>query len=349
MKLFALRLLTLLAMAVLLACGGRPLEVEDTPQGAAGTGEGARTTAPPSLAHERVQLPGRLLFVREGDLWLWLGDTARRLTDRGNLYQPAWSPDGTRIVAVARGESYSDVVTLPATVDDLLVLTNNSSTLPSHSYERIYDTIWAYYPTFSPDGSEVVFVSQHAPPSGSPATDYYLSLFTTSAGPGGARAQRFASDAGHLGQPAYAPDGSAIVVSFAPVSQEPPGLRQLVQSDGQLAPVPGVPDGSYDPAFSPDGRWLAFAARHGDRTDIFVVPVSGGTALQLTDIGTARAPAFAPDGTLLAFLAVAPGSNSFDLWVANLITDGGALSVDQPQRLTEGASIDADSGIAWGP
>jgi Tol biopolymer transport system component len=58
------------------------------------------------------------------------------------------------------------------------------------------------------------------------------------------------------------------------------------------------------PAWSPDGRKIAFVRRAGSTSDIFVVESSGGAARQLTrhDLGeNVGAPAWSPDGTRIAF------------------------------------------------
>jgi DNA polymerase-3 subunit gamma/tau len=74
-----------------------------------------------------------------------------------------------------------------------------------------------------------------------------------------------------------------------------------------------------------------------------------GPPIQLTSLGAARAPAFSPDGKQLAFLAIAPGGNSFDLWVLDLQAGAdGALTPGQPRQITQGMALDADSGVAWG-
>ena len=137
--------------------------------------------------------------------------------------------------------------------------------------------------------------------------------------------------------------------AFAPVGDDAPTLYRYRQAADQADPLPGAIQQSYDPAFSPDGRWLAFAARAGAGTDIFVMPAAGGTAARLTTLGSARAPAFAPDGRSLAFLALAAGATSFDLWVAGLQLDAaGALTAGQPRQITRDMHLDADSGVAWG-
>jgi TolB protein len=345
----ALALGTLLA-ALLAACGPggestpRPALLPIEPRPAAHPAGPA-----PTVAAQGVTLPGRLLFVKGGDLWLWQGESGRALTSSGDSFQPAWSPDGTRIAYIQRGESYSDLMLMPAEGGEPLRLTSGGSNNAPHSYERIYDTMWAFYPAFSPDGGEIAFVSQYGPPAGSPAADYHLALFSTPVGAGGGRTQLYADDSGHVSHPTYAPDGAMIVFADAPAGPGTPLLYRYIRASGTAEPLPGAPEQSYDPVFSPDGRWLAFAARDGGRTDVFAMPAGGGTPARLTSLGAARAPAFSPDGKLLAFLAIAPGANSFDLWVADLQQgEGGALRTVGPRQITHDMGIDADSGIAWG-
>lgn len=304
----------------------------------------------PTVASQSGELPGRLLFVIGGDLWLWQGASGRQLTASGDAWQPAWSPDGARIAFVRRGESYSDLVLLSAPDGAQQQLTENGSALPPRSFERIYDVVWAFYPAFAPGGAELAFASQYGPPFGSPASDYHLALFTAPAAPGGGRTLLYADDAGHVGRPAYAPDGRSIVFALGPAGTGESRLYRYDIDAGAGAPINGAPPQSYDPAHSPDGRWLAFARRHEGGTDVYAMPAAGGDAVRLTASGAARAPAFSPDGTLLAYLAIAPGESGFDLWVVELrrAADGG-LAAGEPRRITSGQKIDADSGVAWGP
>ncbi len=84
----------------------------------------------------------------------------------------------------------------------------------------------------------------------------------------------------------------------------------VVAADG--GPARQITDGDWDdlhPAWSPDGRAVAFAsARHADRDfddalDIWVVPADGGEPRRITDTaGPAVRPAFSPDGGAIAYL-----------------------------------------------
>ncbi|NJN66222.1 MAG: hypothetical protein HC884_05685 [Chloroflexaceae bacterium] len=120
--------------------------------------------------------------------------------------------------------------------------------------------------------------------------------------------------------------------------------------------LPRCPPHSYDPAFSPDGAWLAFAARDKDgQTDIWVLPAnpaegSNPTPQRLTNLGMARSPTFSPDGKRLAFLAIPPHQGGFDLWVAEVSADERGWPVaETPRQVTHEMYLDADSGLSWSP
>jgi tricorn protease len=55
-----------------------------------------------------------------------------------------------------------------------------------------------------------------------------------------------------------------------------------------------------DPAFSPDGRWIAFTGQYGGDTDVFVIPATGGEPRRLTwHPGADVVQGWTPDGKIL--------------------------------------------------
>ena len=61
------------------------------------------------------------------------------------------------------------------------------------------------------------------------------------------------------------------------------------------------------PSFSPDGRWLAFSSRRGEKGQVWAIPLDGGEAQQVTDAPNgAGAFEWSPDGTRIAYLMTDP-------------------------------------------
>jgi Tol biopolymer transport system component len=88
---------------------------------------------------------------------------------------------------------------------------------------------------------------------------------------------------------------------------------------------------SYQPAFSPDGRRIAFArpiAYENGRVvkqDLWIIKSDGSAPLRLTDSpGRLRGPVWSPDGRMIAFNHQPPGgdSSSRQIWIVRVPADG---------------------------
>ncbi|SFL08081.1 S9 family peptidase [Geodermatophilus ruber] len=114
------------------------------------------------------------------------------------------------------------------------------------------------------------------------------------------------------GVPTVSPDGRMAVVAVARPDLEADtyaGQLWAVPTDGS-APARPLTSGARDsaPAFSPDGRWLAFLrAEEPGRPQLHVLPTSGGAPRRLTahHLG-AGVPVWSPDSRRLAYTARVP-------------------------------------------
>ncbi|MGY1663349.1 S9 family peptidase [Geodermatophilus sp. SYSU D00705] len=114
------------------------------------------------------------------------------------------------------------------------------------------------------------------------------------------------------GVPTVSPDGRMVVVAVTRLDLAADAYRSqlwAVPTDGS-APARALTSGSRDtaPAFSPDGRWLAYlGAEPGGRPQVHLLPTAGGAPRRLTDhpLG-AGAPVWAPDSRRLAYVARVP-------------------------------------------
>ena len=100
-----------------------------------------------------------------------------------------------------------------------------------------------------------------------------------------------------------------------------------------------APDPIMSPAWSPDGRWLAYVSFEGGSSRIMMQELATGLRREVTAFpGINGAPAFSPDGRRLALTLSRDGSP--DIYVLTL--ESGEL-----RRLTSGPEIDTEP--AWSP
>ncbi|MBA3375735.1 MAG: PD40 domain-containing protein, partial [Actinobacteria bacterium] len=235
------------------------------------------------------------------------GGGQKRLTDAemdastpGGLFfqvEPAWSPDGTKIVFSSRRSGSFDIFVMNA---DGTGTTSLTSTKEDDSH-----------PTWSPDGDRVTFARdgpgdiyvmssdgsgahrisdpriQESEPAWSPDGDWIAYIRRTPGTPvrevwltrpDGTERHALTSGGAKAYTPAWSPDSARIVFTsdqdgkvfeLYTVGVDGRGLRSVTPTAGDL----------FEPSWSPDGSKIAFS----EGGSIFTVELGGGNAVQLTD------------------------------------------------------------------
>lgn len=303
------------------------------PPASGGSSGLARVASAASIAAPGRAIEGRLLFVKDGNLWLWEGEAARQLTQGETWRQPQFSPDGERIAYVYLSTYFSDIFTMTASGESFTRLTRGQSSI-------LEENDWAFRPTWSPDGRQIAYVSDAA--SSNPAL-WVMNRDGSGKrhiAPGGAMA-------GAVDSLSWSPDGRQIAATAyrdnaAPVSQ----IYVVEPASGARRALTELPGGALDPAWSPDGRWIAFAARDGRRTILHVMRADGSEVHPIAEQSPSRSPTWSPDGRHLAFLSAQSGS--FEIWLLDVIPDGGeTLRFTNPRQLSDSLGVDAVSGLSW--
>ena len=270
-----------------------------------------------------------ILFTRVGasapEIWMvpTLGGESTHLV--AHAFDAAWSPDGARVAFISRPPGEPDaLVTAAANGTDLRVIMRSDGALPffgcpawspdrtnlavTRSSGGIAGELWlvplgggaprrvshddagvfSNQPVFTPDGRGLIHQSNRGG-----ATNLWI-LFLD-----GNRLERLTTGPGPDQSPSVARDGS---IAFAN-ERARSGLIVQDLASGQTREVLAHSSIIWGPAFSPDGREIAYSRAESDGSwHIWIVAVQGGTARRLTSGGLPEVyPRFTADGTAVIY------------------------------------------------
>lgn len=118
--------------------------------------------------------------------------------------------------------------------------------------------------------------------------------------------------------PCISRDGKWVV--YASTQHRPrPDVYVKSTSGRTVTQLTQDPSSDVQPAFSPDGKRVAFASDRRGSWDVFVMSVTGGQPMQLTDDAAQELhPSWSPDGKMIAFCRLGVTSGRWELWVVDV-------------------------------
>lgn len=224
--------------------------------------------------------------------------------------QPAWSPDGGRILYVRRARLSGR--------PDLFVMNANG-----RGRTRLTSTpVPERDPSWSPDGTGLVYAARTAPGES-------FRIFVARAD-GSGREQLTSQKAGSDTAPVWSPDGTRIAF----VSDRDGGFPELYLMNAEGTGVKRLTTNALidaNPSWSPDGTRVVFErCCENGTSDLFTIDVTTRAEVSVTASTSSQEfdPSWSPDGTRIAYDAFEVGQSNIDIWVVN--ADGSS-----PLRLTQ--------------
>jgi Tol biopolymer transport system component len=353
----ALSVLGLVAVAVVtLALFGGSLPLPGT--GGPGPDGPIRTPTPSNIVvvpnDPRADVPGSLLYVKDGNIWVQSGDTARQLTSGGQDAMPTWSPDGSLIYFIrtekqtGRWPSGGETRTYNLQVPTLFRMPADGSGTPegllTGRLKRSGNT-WSYFirePAISVDGGTAAIVTDGPDPTQSDVVVKLLDLASLElADPRLGQTQGL----GHQ-DPAWSPDGRFLlyVRNAREGSRGVPAIYRYNLASEKSTVITG--GGYADPSWSRDGRYIAATRTSSFGTDVVILDGRTGIELlRVTHDEQSFNPVWSPKGDAIAFFRVTHGV--VDLYLVPLTGTAPTWTADEPLALTISAGLDAASRPTW--
>lgn len=114
------------------------------------------------------------------------------------------------------------------------------------------------------------------------------------------------------------PDGEWIVFSSTRHSAQPDIYLKRVEGRA-VTKLTDDPAGDVQPAFSPDGRYIAFSSARSGNWDLWIISLAGGPPRQITRSPWHEVhPTWSPDGKRLAYCMYNDVAQQWELWTLQI-------------------------------
>ena len=348
----------LLAVAVLslaLLTGNLPLARGG--KGGDGGISGPIRTATPSnivIVDPRANVPGEILYVKAGNIWLQHGDKAAALTSGGHDSMPSFSADGAWIYFIRTVDDtglwrVGGVPRRYALDTPTLMRIKRDGSAPPESLlvgrVKSGSNIWSYFlrqPVVSPNGATIVVVTDGPDPT---KGDVVLKSLDPATGKLTALKVPEISPLGHQ-DPAWSQDGRYLlfVKNARDGSRGAPVIMRYDTTTQKSVAITGP--GYTSPAWSPDGRYIVATRTTSFGTDVVILDATRGSELlRVSNDEASFDPVWSPAGDTIAYLSISGGVS--DLWSVGVTTTGIPTLKGAPLQLTKAAGLDAASRPGW--
>jgi dipeptidyl aminopeptidase/acylaminoacyl peptidase len=329
-----------------------------TPNGNGGiVGGGTRTPAPSNVVvvDPRSNVPGSIVYVKSGNVWIQNGGNVRQLTTSGRATMPTWSPDGRSVIYIetveeegrfpAQGTARRYFMDVP-----LLMRIPADGSSPAEELANgrvaIDEYTWFHWlrqPAMSPDGRTIAVMSDGPNPT---QRNVVLQLLDTLTGEFTVPDIPENEPLGHQ-DPAWSPDGSRLLIvqnGRASAARGAPVILEVDPDTGEFAPL--TSPGYLSPSWSRDQRWIAATRTTGAGTDVVILDsTTGAEVFRITDEGNAWSPVWSPVGDSIAYFHEEGGI--VDLRLARLEGTAPSWRVPETINLTNVSALEGSSRPGW--
>ena len=285
--------------------------------------EGVTTNTDTGGAQFSVSDSGTLLYVAgttlRADVAIYWMDAAAKFTpirETPGIYGDlAISPDGKRLAMDINDGKRSDIWVLDLERDTLSRITFASNT--------------NLYPLWTPDGQRIVYASYEK--------GILPNLWWIRAD-GGGDAQRLTESKNAQIPSSWSPDGkilaffeSAPATAYDAMTMSVDGNEKSGWKLGQPKPFVNTPFNELLPAFSPDGRWIAYESSESGTYEIYVRPFPGPGGRWQVSAGGGTYPIWSRNGKELFYRAP-----DLKIMVSAYTGSGDSFRADKPRVWSTG-------------